>query len=127
MSDNGLLDAALANSLLGTARGKVHSNLLAGGIKAWMAMFTYSEQFNRRVTALSAFRLFYRRALAEGMDQEVAYAHALKQSEKAVVKSQGDYGAFNRPSMARGNLLQYTFMFKTHQIVTVQHLSLIHI
>jgi len=119
----GTLQAAQFNSLLGTARGKVNSNRMAAGIKAWMYMFSYTEQLNRRTTALAAYRLEKARALASGYNEQEAKASALKTAQKAVNTSQGEYAMYNRPEMARGNVMQYLFMYKQFAIISVQLLK----
>ena len=123
LSHNGFLDAALTNALLGTARGKATHKLSDAIIRGYMSMFTYTEQFNRRATALAAFRMYYERAIALGEERfskDAAFTYAMRRTEDAINKTQGDYAATNRPALARGNLLQYTFMFKQHQITTVE-------
>jgi hypothetical protein len=119
----GTLQAAQFNSLLGTARGKVNSNRMAAGIKAWMYMFSYTEQLNRRTTALATYRLEKVRALASGYTEQEAKASALKNAQKAVNTSQGEYAMYNRPEMARGNVMQYLFMYKQFAIISVQLLK----
>ncbi len=119
-TEKGTLQAAQFNALLGTARGNIRSSKMAGAIQAWMSMFSYTEQFNRRVTALAAYRLEKQRALAEGMSEEDANYAAAKIGQQAVNTSQGEYAMYNRPEMARGNLLQYVFMYKQFVIISVQ-------
>jgi hypothetical protein len=119
-TEEGTLQAAQFNALVGTARGKVFNNKAQAAIKAWMSLFSYTEQFNRRVTALAAYRLEKERALAQGLTEEQAIKAATEAAREAVNSSQGEYAMFNRPEMARGNVLQYVFMYKQFVIVTVQ-------
>jgi hypothetical protein len=119
-TEQGTLQAAQFNALVGTARGKVFSNRAAAAIKLWMSMFSYTEQMNRRATALAAYRLEKERAVAQGMSQQVAIKEATEAARTAVNTSQGEYAMFNRPEMARGNVLQYVFMYKQFVIITVQ-------
>lgn len=119
----GTLQAAQFNALLGTARGRVNDNRMAAGIKAWMYMFSYTEQLNRRTTALAVYRLEKARALASGYTEQEAKASALKNAQKAVNTSQGEYAMYNRPEMARGNVMQYLFMYKQFAIISVQLLK----
>ena len=53
----GVLQAAQFNALVGTSRGGRASNSYNGAIKAWMSMFSYTEQLNRRSTFLASYRL----------------------------------------------------------------------
>lgn len=140
-TQEGVLQAAQANALVGTARGGVHSNKLQAGIKLWMGAFSYTEQLNRRSTALAAFRLHKQRAVAgspeftalqqkrnktpeeqEQLRQMEAKmnADATEFARTAVNTSQGEYGMFNRPEMARGNIGQYLFIYKQFSIITIQ-------
>jgi len=131
-TEEGVLQSAQANALIGTARGGIHSNKLQKGIQAWMFMFSYTEQLNRRATALAAYRLYINRAKAgspefESLPQQQKDAlmeqwtqEASDFARNAVNTSQGEYGMFNRPEMARGNLGQYIFIYKQFQIITVQ-------
>ena len=119
-TEQGTLQAAQFNALVGTARGKVFNNKLQAGIKVWMAMFSYTEQANRRITALAAYRLEKERALSQGLTEEQAIAEATEAARIAVNTSQGEYAMFNRPEMARGNVAQYIFMYKQFVIITVQ-------
>lgn len=119
-TEEGTLQAAQFNALVGTARGKVFNNKAQAAIKLWMEMFSYTEQFNRRVTALAAYRLEKERALAQGLSEDRAINAATEAARVAVNTAQGEYAMFNRPEMARGNVLQYVFMYKQFVIVTVQ-------
>lgn len=119
-TEQGTLQAAQFNALVGTSRGKVFNNKAQAGIKAWMAMFSYTEQANRRITALAAYRLEKERALSQGVSEEQAIAEATEAARIAVNTSQGEYAMFNRPEMARGNVAQYIFMYKQFVIITVQ-------
>jgi len=116
----GVLQAAQFNALVGTARGGVNSNKTASAIKAWMSMFSYTEQMNRRTTFMAAYRLERERQLAAGATQAEAQERASEFGRKAVNTSQGEYAMYNRPEMARGNVLQYVFMYKQFVIISVQ-------
>ena len=119
-TEEGTLQAAQFNALIGTARGKVFDNRAQAAIKAWMSMFSYTEQMNRRATALAAYRLEKERALSQGIPEAQAIAEATEAARKAVNTSQGEYAMFNRPEMARGNVLQYVFVYKQFVLLTVQ-------
>lgn len=119
-TEQGTLQAAQFNALVGTARGKVFSNKAQAAVKLWMGMFSYTEQLNRRATALAAYRLEKERALAQGIPEEQAIAEAIEAARTAVNTAQGEYAMFNRPAMARGNILQYLFVYKQFTILTVE-------
>lgn len=116
----GVLQAAQFNALVGTARGGVKSNQYATAIRGWMYMFSFTEQLNRRTTFLAAYRLERERQLAAGATEAEAQERAAEFGRKAVNTSQGEYAMYNRPEMARGNMLQYIFMYKQFVIVSVQ-------
>lgn len=116
----GVLQAAQGNALLGTARGGVKSNKGQSAIRAWMWMFSYTEQLNRRTTFLAAYRLEYQKQLAANVSKEDAHNRAQKFAKDAVNNSQGEYAMYNRPEMARGNVLQYLFMYKQFVVITVE-------
>jgi len=120
-TEQGMFDAAQFNALVGTARGKTFDNRAQAAIKGWMSMFSYTEQANRRGTGMAAYRLEKERLKSQGglSDTEI-YARAAEASRRAVNISQGEYAMFNRPAMARGNLLQYIFMYKQYVITSVQ-------
>jgi hypothetical protein len=119
-TEQGTLQAAQFNALVGTARGKVFSNKAQAAVKLWMSMFSYTEQLNRRATALAAYRMEKDRALAQGLSEEQAIAEAAEAARTAVNTAQGEYAMFNRPTMARGPVLQYVFVYKQFAIITVE-------
>lgn len=120
---NGTYQAAQFNALIGSARGRVNSNRINDVIQKWMYMFSYTEQLNRRVTGLAAYRMEYQRGIAEGgLTEAQARAAAEAAAHKAVVTSQGEYSMFNRPELARGNFGQYIFMYKMFTAISVQML-----
>ena len=129
----GVLQAAQSNALLGTARGGIHRATTAGLVKGWMYMFNYTEQVNRRTTFLAAYRLQREKLLALLPNEFNNFsaeeqAEAIKQihtdsaafATTAVNTSQGEYAMYNRPEMARGNWLQYIFMYKQYPIITLE-------
>ena len=120
-TEQGVLQAAQFNALVGTARGGLMAKKqLAAGVRAWMKIFSYTEQLNRRTTFLAAYRLQRDKLQAAGQSLEEASKNAEKFAIRAVNTSQGEYGMFNRPQMARGNVLQYIFMYKQFVIITVE-------
>lgn len=123
----GVLQAAQFNALVGTSRGGwTRNNKVAKGVEVWMSAFTYTEQLNRRATALAAYRLERDRAMTAFTGEVTpeqrneANDRAAEFARLAVNKSQGEYAMYNRPEMARGNFLQYIFMYKQFLIITVQ-------
>jgi len=120
---NGTLQASQTNALLATARGNPNHPAVDKALDAWMGMFSYTEQFNRRVTALAAYRLELERAKAAGMTDANARSSAISMAVEAVNTAQGDYARYNRPKLARGDILQYLFMYKQFVVITIELIS----
>jgi len=139
-TEQGILQAAQTNALLGNARGGIRSNVARKGVDLWMSMFTYTEQLTRRAMALASYRLQRERMLATGVPESTFTAQADNEefanrlatdpnlralyqfTTDAVNNSLGDYAMYNRPTMARGNMLQYVFVYKQYIITTLQML-----
>ena len=120
-TEQGVLQAAQFNALVGTARGGLMAKKnLAGAVRGWMKLFSYTEQLNRRTTFLAAYRLQRDKLQTAGQSLKEASKNAEQFAIRAVNTSQGEYGMFNRPQMARGNVLQYIFMYKQFVIITVE-------
>jgi len=119
----GTMQAALTNSLLGSARGKFRSGATKAAAETWMSLFNYTEQHSRRATGLAAFRMAYARALAEGKDAATAFEVADKFAVDMIDNTLGEYAMFNRPAMFRGDVRQFLFMFKMFPVNSVQMLA----
>jgi ribosomal protein L33 len=124
MTEEQRLDAAQFNALTGTSRGrKITGNPTAQKfIQVWMFPFSYSEQFNRRVTLLAAYRGEYDRQRASGFDHNQADIAARTVASRAVDATQGDYAQYNRPAFFRG-LQSFIYMYKQYPIMMVQLLK----
>ena len=125
MTEEQRLDAAQFNALTGTSRGrKITGNPTAQKfIQVWMFPFSYSEQFNRRVTLLAAYRGEYDRQRASGFDHNQADIAARTVASRAVDATQGDYAQYNRPAFFRGGLQSFIYMYKQYPIMMVQLLK----
>lgn len=119
----GTMQAALTNSLLGSARGKFRSGLSKTAAEAWMSLFNYTEQHSRRATGLAAFRMSYARALSEGKDAATAFEVADKFAVDMIDNTLGEYAMFNRPAMFRGDVRQFLFVFKMFPVNSIQMLA----
>jgi ribosomal protein L33 len=122
MTEEQRLDAAQFNALTGTSRGrKITGNPTAQKfIQVWMFPFAYSEQFNRRVTLLAAYRGEYDRQIASGADVSTADTQARLVASRAVDATQGDYAQYNRPAFFRGGLQSFVYMYKQYPIMMIQ-------
>ena len=119
----GTMQAALTNSLLGSARGKFRSGATKAAAETWMSLFNYTEQHSRRATGLAAFRMAYARALAEGKDTATAFEVADKFAVDMIDNTLGEYAMYNRPAMFRGDVRQFLFMFKMFPVNSIQMLA----
>jgi hypothetical protein len=119
----GTMQAALTNSLLGSARGKFRSGATKAAAETWMSLFNYTEQHSRRATGLAAFRMAYARALNEGKDVDTAFEMADKFAVDMIDNTLGEYAMFNRPAMFRGDVRQFLFMFKMFPVNSIQMLA----
>lgn len=125
MTEEQRLDAAQFNAMTGTSRGrKITGNPTAQKfIQAWMFPFAYSEQFNRRVTLLAAYRGEYDRQIASGANTNQADIAARAAATRAIDITQGDYAQYNRPAYFRGGLQSFVYMYKQYPILMVQLLK----
>ena len=125
MTEEQRLDAAQFNALTGTSKGRKISSrpVIQKGIKIWMFPFQYSEQFNRRVTLLAAYRGEYERSIAAGLSNNEAIQAARIAATDAVDKTQGDYAQYNRPAFFRGGLQSFIYMYKQYPILMLQLLK----
>ena len=119
----GTMQAALTNSLLGSARGKFRSGATKRAAETWMSLFNYTEQHSRRATGLAAFRMAYDRAVAEGKSQAEAFVIADQFAVDMIDNTLGEYAMYNRPAMFRGDVRQFMFMFKMFPVNAVQMLA----
>jgi hypothetical protein len=119
----GTMQAALTNSLLGSARGKFRSGATKAAAETWMSLFNYTEQHSRRATGLAAFRMSYARALAEGKDAATAFEVADKFAVDMIDNTLGEYAMYNRPALFRGDVRQFIFMFKMFPVNSIQMLA----
>lgn len=127
----GSMQAALFNALLGSARGKVTSGAGQAAVRAWMGLFSYTEQAARRATGLATFRLSYERATQEGkamgLEGEALQKFAFDKADQFAVdmidNTLGEYAMFNRPSFFRGDVRQFLFIYKMFPVNSVLMLS----
>ena len=126
LSEEQRLDAAQFNALTGTVRGKqgaMGNATFQKFVQVWMTPFSYSEQFNRRVTVLAAYRGEYDRQIAAGVDVSLADQAARTMATKALDATQGDYAQYTRPAFFRGGLQSFIYMYKQYPIIMVQLLK----
>ena len=122
LTESGVLTPSLINALTGVAESGSSSGKVTRGVELWMRMFTTTEQFNRRVTALASYRLEYARMEAAGkpMSDATTKENLQRRAEEAVYASQGNYDAFNRPAFAQGSFLKYLYIYKQFVVISVE-------
>jgi hypothetical protein len=121
LTAKGVLTPNLSNALINRARtGRLSKTAVV--TDRWMAMFSKTEQYNRRVTALASYRLEKARLKAQNADvtNSVNQKKLYQRATLAVNTSQGNYSQYNRPAWARGNLFQFLYMYKQFIVITVQ-------
>ena len=115
----GSLQPSEANTLLGTKRGGIRSGNVQAGIRGYMFMFSYTEAYNRRVTALATYRLEKERALAEGLTESEAQARSRVVTSRTIDMTQGQYAMYNRPRIAYDGIGSLLFMYKQFVVLTL--------
>lgn len=116
--NEGIIDESLATELAAAAEGDVLTRYLPGngigqsvasGVRTfskWGAFpFQMTEKFNRRITALAAYRL----AKAHGMDE----VKAVGEAREALRNTQYEYAKWNRPAFMRGKA-GLIFLFQSY-------------
>ncbi|WP_347262604.1 PLxRFG domain-containing protein, partial [Rudaea sp.] len=99
----------------GLTDNRVVGRWLRSAATVWGAMFSVSEQINRRLT----FAAGYMAAKGRGDSDAQAAAFA----ERAVQGTQGVYNKGNRPNWARGAVGATVFTFKQYSIAYMEFLS----
>ena len=128
LTDEGVLQANMFNAMIGTT--STTRKLMGPALEKWMKPFTYTEQLNRRATALAAYRLQRERMAANAKAQGVEFDPTSKETQQelltfatnAVNFSQGEYAQYNRPPLARGQITQFLFMYKQFIVITIENL-----
>ena len=125
-TDKGTMTANITNVLTGT-NAFLKGTAAAKTIETWMFLFTKTEQYNRRVTGLAAYRLERDRMLeASGLEShevdklsEAQKKELSNSVDEAIDFSQGNYEKFNHPSIAQGPMLKYLWVYKQFQAITI--------
>ena len=126
-TEKGVLTPNLTNMLVGTSRAGRQSNKRRKILEVWMGMFSNTERFNRRVTAVAAYRLERERMLEAGISEEALstpgtehFEHLTNRSVTAVNSSQGEYALYNRPAWARSGGGKIVYTYKQFVVITVE-------
>jgi hypothetical protein len=121
------LGASNILTLMGQTNSPNMSVLTRKFIEKWMSLFVAGEQFNRRVAYLTAYNLYSERLIEAGLDPATltdknsdAFKSIMREVEKAVDQSQGQYALWNSPEFFRGPLGRVVFMFKMFPVTVVQ-------
>lgn len=119
LKETGIINESLASDLAAMAEGGILSRYLPGQIgksktsalvlrrvaHGGAVPFQLIEQFNRRVTALAAYRM----ATKAG----ISHDEAVIEARRAIEKTQYEYARWNRPRMMRGKK-SVLFLFMQH-------------
>jgi hypothetical protein len=130
-SAEGILTAQKYNELLSQRKHSQFSPEVAKRVSQYMAIFAATEEYNRLVTGLASFDLFYQQSLsAQGYDtlskedQEkarlTASDFAYAEARRAVFATQGEYNMANRPRLFRSDLGSLVGLYKTFVVTTLE-------
>lgn len=119
-SAEGVLSAQRYNELLAQRKHSQFSPGVSKGIAHYMAMFTATEEFNRLVTGLSSFDLYYQENKKGGLSDEEASKKAYDQAVQAIYYTQGEYNMANRPRLFRNDLGSLVFLYKTFVVTSIE-------
>lgn len=120
---DGILGAQKYNELLSLRKRSQFGPRMSKAISHYMALFTATEEYNRSVTALASFELFYQEALDGGMDKDAAFDRAYDKTVQAVYATQGEYNQINRPKLFRSDVGALVFLYKTYVVTTLELLA----
>jgi hypothetical protein len=116
----GVLGAQKHNELLSLRKHAQFGPRVSKAMSHYMSIFTATEEYNRTVTGLAAFELFYNRAKETLGDGTAAFEYAYNQSITAIYRTQGEYNQINRPKLLRSDLGSLVFLYKTFVITTLE-------
>ena len=126
-TEKGVLTPNLFNMLVGTSRAGRQSNNRSKIVQTWMGLFSNTERFNRRTTALASYRLEKRRMMEAGIseadivsDKTNAHSELYERAVTAVNSSQGEYALYNRPAWARSGLGKMLYTYKQFVVITIE-------
>lgn len=125
---DGVLSAQRFNELLAQRKHSQFGPTASKAISHYMAIFAATEEFNRIVTGLAAFDLYYKETKGafgakddtnEGVNS-TAFGLAYNEAIKAVYESQGEYNQANRPRLFRSDLGALVFLYKSFIVMTLE-------
>lgn len=121
----GLLMPQQTYSMTGGTESNITNLAARNTAEALLAPFAAIEAMNRRVSALTTYRLAKARYIKSGVPAEKLndvnspeYKQLIEDIERVVYASQGDYANVNRPKAFRGDLAQYVLMYKMFPLMT---------
>jgi len=117
---SGALEDYQTQEMIGNVYGKGWG-ILDGAAKASREVFGTSESLNRVSAALTAFRFYYPKFEAEGMNQHQAFTMATEKASKAVMSSHYLMGKYNLPEFARGGKIGTTVRGTGYQFKGFTH------
>lgn len=121
-ASEGVLGAQKHNELLALRKRAQFGPRVSKAVSHYMALFAATEEYNRTVTGLASFDLFYDRAIKGGASEIEAAAQAYDQAVKTIYDTQGEYNQINRPKLFRSDLGSLVFLYKTFVITTLEML-----
>lgn len=126
MTLKGLLMPQQTYSLTGGTESNISNLLIRNLSEALLLPFGGIEAMNRRITALTTYRLAKQRYIDAGIAEDklndpdsLEYAQLMQDIEYVVNNSQGDYANINRPKIFRGDIAQYIMQYKMFPLITM--------
>lgn len=124
---NGVLTPQQTYSLTGGTESNLRTVLYRNISNVLLKPFSSVEAGTRRVAFLASYRLLKQRFIAAGVgtDEEFntpgteVYKKLIREVERVIKDSQGDYTNVNRPRAFRGDFAQYILQYKMFPLITV--------
>jgi hypothetical protein len=87
--------------------------------KVMGVMFNGMENISRQVSFFMTFELAYDdyKSKNPGATEDEAFEHALEKGTSMIRDTVGDFGSFERPRLAKGNLTRALFLFKMYAVI----------
>lgn len=117
MEERGLFSKTRTRELMGLSEaGSAYSHKQEKYLEVAGYIFHKTEEMNRVVTSLAAYRLARKRNLTNKMSEEDAHAQAIEEALKLTLKSHYDYTNTNRPRFMQGDLGRVVFLFRNFSL-----------
>lgn len=116
--DIGIFSKTRTRELMGLSEvGSAYSHRTEQYLEWAGYIFHKTEEMNRAVTALAAYRLARKKfSTVKGMSLESQHAQAVEMAEELVEMSHYDYTNTNRPRFMQGDMGRVVFLFRNYSL-----------